>query len=159
MHLPLSGIRIVSAQQYGAGPYGTMYLTQLGAEVIKIEPPHKHGPDGTSSGGDTARAVGPQRMGLSGAIPIAPVNALGQALGKALGKALDNPWLATIGMRDSVSHPDRAELAVLANPLKLDGQRLPNRAAPLLGADSDAILGEVGYNAAEIASLRADGVI
>ena len=88
---------------------------------------------------------------LSGAIPVAPVNALGQAL--------DNPWLDTIGLRDTVSHPDRADLAILANPLKLDGQRLPNRAAPLLGADSDAVLGEVGYDAGDIAALRASGVI
>lgn len=50
MHLPLQGFRILSAEQYGAGPYGTMLLAQLGAEVIKIEPP---------VGGDTARAVGP----------------------------------------------------------------------------------------------------
>ncbi len=55
MHLPLAGFRIISAEQYGAGPYGTMHLAQLGAEVIKIEPPRKNG----EGGGDTARAVGP----------------------------------------------------------------------------------------------------
>jgi len=48
--LPLTGFRILSAEQYGAGPYGTLFLAQLGAEVIKIEPP---------KGGDTARVVGP----------------------------------------------------------------------------------------------------
>ena len=48
--LPLSGFRFLSAEQYGAGPYGTLFLAQLGAEVIKIEPP---------KGGDTARGVGP----------------------------------------------------------------------------------------------------
>jgi crotonobetainyl-CoA:carnitine CoA-transferase CaiB-like acyl-CoA transferase len=48
--LPLAGYRILSAEQYGAGPYGTMFLAQLGADVIKIEPPN---------GGDTARGVGP----------------------------------------------------------------------------------------------------
>ena len=42
-------------------------------------------------------------------------------------------------------------MRVLANPIRLDGERLPNRAAPLLGADTDAILGEAGYDAAEIA--------
>ena len=53
--LPLAGYRIVSAEQYGAGPYGTMFLAQLGAEVIKIEPPRVNG----KGGGDTARMVGP----------------------------------------------------------------------------------------------------
>ena len=37
MHLPLTGFRVISAEQYGAGPYGTMFLAQLGAEVIKVE--------------------------------------------------------------------------------------------------------------------------
>ena len=53
--LPLSGFRIISAEQYGAGPYGTMFLAQLGADVIKIEPPAQGG----AAGGDTARHVGP----------------------------------------------------------------------------------------------------
>ncbi|MGQ5701913.1 CaiB/BaiF CoA transferase family protein [Sandaracinobacteroides sp. A072] len=53
--LPLAGYRILSVEQYGAGPYGTLFLAQLGAEVIKIEPPARDG----VGGGDTARAVGP----------------------------------------------------------------------------------------------------
>jgi crotonobetainyl-CoA:carnitine CoA-transferase CaiB-like acyl-CoA transferase len=88
---------------------------------------------------------------LEGHVPIAPVY--------DVDKAMDNPWLDTIGMTDTVSHPDRAELRVLSNPIRLDGQRLPNRAGPLLGADSDAILGEIGYDAAAIAGLRRAGVI
>jgi crotonobetainyl-CoA:carnitine CoA-transferase CaiB-like acyl-CoA transferase len=50
-------------------------------------------------------------------------------------------------------------MRVLANPIRLDGERLPNRAAPKLGSDSDALLAEAGYAPHEIASLRADGVI
>ena len=88
---------------------------------------------------------------LSGFVPVAPVY--------ELGAALDNPWLETIGMRDSVAHPDRDKINVLANPIKLDGQRLPNRAAPLLGADSDALLDELGYDGEAIAKLRDGGIV
>jgi succinate---hydroxymethylglutarate CoA-transferase len=49
--LPLSGLRIIAVEQYGAGPYGSMQLADLGAEVIKIENP--------AEGGDMARRVGP----------------------------------------------------------------------------------------------------
>ena len=50
-HAPLAGVRILAISQFGAGPFGTMFLADLGAEVIKIEDP--------SSGGDVARYVPP----------------------------------------------------------------------------------------------------
>jgi crotonobetainyl-CoA:carnitine CoA-transferase CaiB-like acyl-CoA transferase len=53
--LPLSGLRIVSVEQYGAGPFGTQHLADLGAEVIKIENP--------GDGGDVGRMVGPYYFG------------------------------------------------------------------------------------------------
>ena len=34
---PLAGVRVLAVEQYGAGPFGTMYLANQGAEVIKIE--------------------------------------------------------------------------------------------------------------------------
>jgi crotonobetainyl-CoA:carnitine CoA-transferase CaiB-like acyl-CoA transferase len=52
---PLSGTRILSLEQFGAGPYGTMFLAALGAEVIKIENP--------VIGGDPARYSGPYLLG------------------------------------------------------------------------------------------------
>jgi crotonobetainyl-CoA:carnitine CoA-transferase CaiB-like acyl-CoA transferase len=88
---------------------------------------------------------------LAGSVPVAPVYGLDQAL--------DNPWLDTIGMTETVAHPDRAALRVLGTPIKVDGKRPPNRAAPLLGADADAILGEIGFGADEIADLRARKVV
>jgi len=51
MKLPLDGVRVLTVEQYGAGPFGTQYLSDQGAEVIKIESP--------GMGGDYARAVGP----------------------------------------------------------------------------------------------------
>lgn len=54
-HLPLSGIRILAVEQYGAGPFGTQHLADLGAEVIKIENPRE--------GGDVGRQIGPYFFG------------------------------------------------------------------------------------------------
>lgn len=50
-NLPLSGTTVLAVEQYGAGPFGTMLLADLGADVIKIENP--------ADGGDMARGVGP----------------------------------------------------------------------------------------------------
>ncbi len=55
MTLPLADVRIVSVEQFGAGPWGTLQLADLGAEVIKIEDP--------SSGGDVGRYVPPFQEG------------------------------------------------------------------------------------------------
>jgi len=52
---PLEGIRVIAVEQFGAGPYGSMFLADLGAEVIKVE--------NAATGGDTARHVGPRLLG------------------------------------------------------------------------------------------------
>ena len=88
---------------------------------------------------------------LKGKMPVAPVNALDQAM--------DNPFLRETDMVQQVDHPDREGIKVLTSPIKVDGERLPTRAGPLLGADSDAILEELGYDEDGIARLRSGGVI
>ncbi len=40
---PLEDIRIIAVEQYGAGPWGSVHLADLGAEVIKIEDPRSNG--------------------------------------------------------------------------------------------------------------------
>ncbi len=55
MSLPLSGLRVIAVEQYGAGPFATQHLADLGADIIKIE--------NAKDGGDVGRAVGPHFFG------------------------------------------------------------------------------------------------
>nr|AIU93775.1 hypothetical protein LRS1606.341 [Rhodococcus sp. NS1] len=52
---PLEDVRIISLEQYGAGPFGSVHLADLGADVIKIEDPNV--------GGDVGRYVPPYNDG------------------------------------------------------------------------------------------------
>jgi crotonobetainyl-CoA:carnitine CoA-transferase CaiB-like acyl-CoA transferase len=54
---PLTGVRIISVEQFGAAPYGTMFLADLGADVIKVE--------NSAIGGDPARYTGPYLLGAA----------------------------------------------------------------------------------------------
>ncbi|NGM37052.1 CoA transferase [Methylobacterium sp. DB0501] len=52
---PLAGLRVLTFEQFGAGPYGSMFLADLGAEVIKVE--------NAATGGDASRQMGPHLLG------------------------------------------------------------------------------------------------
>ncbi|MFR9749692.1 CaiB/BaiF CoA transferase family protein [Nocardia sp. 004] len=52
---PLADLRIIALEQYGAGPFGSLQLADLGADVIKIEDP--------AVGGDVARYIPPYTEG------------------------------------------------------------------------------------------------
>lgn len=52
---PLEDVRVVALEQYGAGPFGSVHLADLGAEIIKIEDP--------ATGGDVGRYVPPFQAG------------------------------------------------------------------------------------------------
>lgn len=54
-NLPLAGLRIVSFEQFGSAPYMTMFLADLGAEVLKVE----------TAEGDFARKTGPLTLGAN----------------------------------------------------------------------------------------------
>jgi crotonobetainyl-CoA:carnitine CoA-transferase CaiB-like acyl-CoA transferase len=53
--LPLADVRILAVEQFGAGPWGTLQLADLGAQVIKLEDP--------ISAGDVGRYVPPFQEG------------------------------------------------------------------------------------------------
>src|SRR3954464_11901233 len=55
MRRPLEDVRILAIEQFGAGPWATLQLADLGAEVIKVEDPR--------TAGDVGRTVPPYREG------------------------------------------------------------------------------------------------
>ncbi len=81
-------------------------------------------------------------------VPAGPVNSVSEAL-TAMEAVHHGEWTqAADGMR------------LAPGPIRIDGQRLPLRAAPpRLGGDTDEILGEAGLSSDEIAALRAEGAI
>ncbi|MGQ0545222.1 MAG: CoA transferase, partial [Betaproteobacteria bacterium] len=88
---------------------------------------------------------------LSGSVPVAPVFDIRQAL--------DSPLVAERGSIQEFAYPDGRKAKLIANPIRSSADEWPRRAAPALGADTDALLKEIGYDAARIARLRAEGVI
>jgi crotonobetainyl-CoA:carnitine CoA-transferase CaiB-like acyl-CoA transferase len=87
---------------------------------------------------------------FGGKVPCAPVY--------DIASALDNPFLAERGGIDHFDHPDDPDLKMVASPIRI-GAEIPKRPAPKLGADTDALLSELGFDAGQIATLRDAGVI
>ena len=69
---------------------------------------------------------------LEGKMPIAPVN--------DIAGALDNPFARDVGMINTVEHPRRSEgVRMLSSPIKVNGERGPDRRAPFLGEHDDEL--------------------
>ena len=89
---------------------------------------------------------------LRGRVPCAPVNTVAQAL--------EDPQVLARGMIVEVEHPVWGTLRETGNPIKTGVAEQRHQPGPTLGGDTDAVLSEVlGFDAAEIADLRATGAI
>jgi crotonobetainyl-CoA:carnitine CoA-transferase CaiB-like acyl-CoA transferase len=86
---------------------------------------------------------------LEGKVPVAPVNDIAQAL--------DSPFVAEQGRILDFDHPAGA-VRLVASPVRT-GAEHPARAAPALGAQTDELLGEIGYGAERVRALREAGVL
>jgi formyl-CoA transferase len=75
-------------------------------------------------------------------------------------EALADPHARARGMVQELDHPVAGRVKGLGNPVKMSASPPTMRkAAPLLGADNDVILAELGYTPAEIDALRARRVV
>jgi crotonobetainyl-CoA:carnitine CoA-transferase CaiB-like acyl-CoA transferase len=85
-------------------------------------------------------------------VPSGPINRVGEALSSAQTTARE----MVVEMEHSVAGP----LRMLGLPIELSGTPASIRLEPpVLGADTDAVLVELGYSAEEITALRASGVV
>ena len=85
-------------------------------------------------------------------VPCGPINSVADVF--------NDPQVKAREMLTKVPHPAGVDVPQLASPLRFADASLATRdAPPLLGQHSDEILQRLGYDAARIAQLRADGVI
>jgi formyl-CoA transferase len=85
-------------------------------------------------------------------VPCGPINTIDQVFA--------DPQVRHLNLTRSVRHPVLGAQTLVGQPVELS--RTPwslHRAAPEAGADSADVLAEFGYSAAEIAQLRAEGVV
>jgi len=95
-------------------------------------------------------ATGEWLKKLRGTIPCGPVYDLPQAL--------ENPYFLERGGVQVFDHPDKPGFKLVSSPFRI-GEPLPAKPAPKLGEHNDALLQELGYGAAEIARLKAEGAV
>ena len=93
---------------------------------------------------------------------IEKLNADGVPCGRVLGltEVFDDLQTRHQQMRITIDHPQHGPLDVLGFPIKFsDDPCQMHRPPPVLGADTEAILAELGRDASTIAALRAGNVI
>jgi crotonobetainyl-CoA:carnitine CoA-transferase CaiB-like acyl-CoA transferase len=85
-------------------------------------------------------------------VPCGPINDLADVFA--------DPQVQARAMTVELAHPRAGSVRVVANPIRLSATPVRYRCAPpLLGADTDAVLAEFGFDAAAIAALRESGAI
>ena len=85
-------------------------------------------------------------------VPCGPINDLAEVFA--------DPQVRERAMTVEMPHPLAGSVRMVASPIKLAATPVTyRRAPPLLGADTDAVLAEFGFDAAAIAGLRGRGAI
>jgi crotonobetainyl-CoA:carnitine CoA-transferase CaiB-like acyl-CoA transferase len=88
---------------------------------------------------------------FAGTVPAAPINDIAQAL--------ENSFVTEHGRLQNISHSTKGTYRMVAPPVRCTDEGAPARPAPALGADTEPLLRELGYDSTRIATLRTVKVI
>ena len=92
-----------------------------------------------------------ERLEAAG-VPCGPILSIDQVFA--------DPQVQHLGMAAPVDHPRLGATRMVDSPINLEGLETQVRSvAPLKAGDTDAVLAELGYGAAEIAEMRREGAI
>ncbi|MBI2773294.1 MAG: CoA transferase [Chloroflexi bacterium] len=85
-------------------------------------------------------------------VPVGPISDLGEVFA--------DPVVRHLGLVAETDHPTAGRVRSPGIPVRMDGTPPSvRRHAPVLGEHTDAVLGEIGYSAQEIAGLRRAGAV
>lgn len=97
------------------------------------------------------RAYWMERLAVND-VPSAPVHSIPEVL--------EDPEVRYLGVFHELEHPRYGKLTAQRRPMRINGERESNPLPPpALGEHTDAVLSELGFAAAEIAELRASGIV
>jgi crotonobetainyl-CoA:carnitine CoA-transferase CaiB-like acyl-CoA transferase len=140
MTQPLEGLRILDFTRVLAGPFATMILGDIGAEVIKAEPPN----------GDESRSWP----------PILKKGESGYFLSLNRNEVFTDENVLEREMMFTLDHPIEGIIEQLGFPFKFSQTPAEaNLRPPLLGEHNEEVLSWLGYSSQEIESFKAAKVI
>ena len=153
MARPLDGIKIVDLTYMLMAPYTTQVLGDMGADVVKVEPPE----------GDPVRNIGPYHaLGTPQAFANDPryasmttrtehIDSIYSELAETLLTPTSADWLELFDKADIPAMPLKP-----ANWSKT--QPALDKLAPRLGEHSAEVLREIGFDEVRMADMMANGV-
>ena len=90
---------------------------------------------------------------FGGTVPASPILDIGQAM--------DNPYLSERDLLHNFPNPASPDemFRMVAHPIRNEGGTPPKLAAPGLGADTEQLLQELGYENDQITALKGGGIV